>query len=312
MSIRHLLTVHDLSEQEIQEILNRAKEIKQKFLKKKAYTPLQGKTLGLYFEKLSTRTRISFEVGMYQLGGHSLFISPEEIQLSRGETIGDTARVLSQYLNGIVIRTYSQRHLEEWTRFATIPIINGLSDLHHPCQALSDLFTILEKRGHLRKLNLAYIGDGNNVAHSLIEGAVLMGMNVTLACPLGYEPNEGIMERARREAKRNHCQVQTFDNPKDAVKDADILYTDVWTSMGQETEQEDRKKAFQGFCIDQHLMDATQNKETLVMHCLPAHRGEEITAEVMESPSSIIFDQAENRLHTHKAILDYLLKDSKD
>ncbi len=312
MSIRHLLTLHDLSAQDIQEILDRAKEIKQKFFKKKTYIPLQGKTLGLYFEKLSTRTRISFEVGMYQLGGHSLLISPEEIQLSRGETIEDTARVLSRYLNGIVIRTYSQRKLEEWARFSSIPIINGLTDLHHPCQALSDLFTILEKRGHIQKLNLAYIGDGNNVAHSLIEGAVLMGMNVSLACPRGYEPNEGIIERARREAKRNHCQVQIFDNPNDAVKNADILYTDVWTCMGQETEQEDRKKVFQGYCIDQNLMDATQNKETLVMHCLPAHRGEEITAEVMEGPSSIIFDQAENRLHTHKAILDFLLKDSKD
>lgn len=312
MSVRHLLAVHDLSTQEIQEILDRAKEIKQKFLKKKTYTPLQGKTLGLYFEKLSTRTRISFEVGMYQLGGHSLLISPEEIQLSRGETVGDTAKVLSRYLSGLVIRTYSQRQLEEWTKFSSIPIINGLTDLHHPCQALSDLFTILEKRGHIQKLNLAYIGDGNNVAHSLIEGAVLMGMNVSLACPTGYEPNEGIIERARQEAKRNHCQVQIFDKPEDAVKNADILYTDVWTSMGQETEQEDRKKVFRGFCIDQNLLDATQNKETLVMHCLPAHRGEEITAEVMEGPSSIIFDQAENRLHTHKAILDFLLKDSKD
>ncbi|HEX9756457.1 MAG TPA: ornithine carbamoyltransferase [Nitrospiria bacterium] len=307
MNTRHLLTVHDLSTEEIQDILNRSQQIKEKADRKKPYLPLAGKTIGLYFEKWSTRTRISFEVGAFQLGGHSLFISTEEIQLNRGETVADTAKVLSRYLDGIVIRTYHQRHLEEWARAASIPVINGLTDLHHPCQAISDLFTILEKRGRLQQLKLAYIGDGNNVAHSLVEGAVLVGMNINLACPKGYEPNEGILERAQQEAKRKNVRIELFKNPKEAVREADILYTDVWTSMGQESEQDERKKVFQDYCINRDLLEATQNKEVLVMHCLPAHRGEEITNEVMEGPFSIILDQAENRLHAQKAILDFFL-----
>ena len=311
MSARHLLTVHDLSSQEIQDLLSRARHLKEKAVRHTPHTTLVGKTLGLYFEKLSTRTRVSFEVGIYQLGGHSLFFSAEEIQLHRGETIADTARVLSRYLDGLVIRTFQQRQIEEWSRSATVPIINGLTDLHHPCQAISDLFTIQEKRGTLRGLKLAYIGDGNNVAHSLVEGAVLVGMHISLACPKGYEPNEGIMERAQREAKRRGSKIELHHSPEAAVRDADILYTDVWISMGQESEQAERKKAFRSFCINQRLLEATQNKDVLVMHCLPAHRGEEITAEVMESSASIIFDQAENRLHVHKAILDFYLGESK-
>jgi len=299
---RHLLTVHDLTRAEILNLFKRAKA-----LKTRKGCPLTGRTLGLFFEKASTRTRVSFEVAMAQLGGHSIFLSKEEIQLHRGETIADTARVLSRYLDGLVIRTYAHHTIEEWARHATIPLINGLTDLHHPCQALGDLFTVFEKSGRVSGLKLAYIGDGNNVANSLIEGALRLGMSISLACPKGYEPNKDVLELARQESKKTGGLIQVVREPEAAAKGADILYTDVWTSMGQESEAEARRKAFEGYQIHRSLLKLAK-PSAWVMHCLPAHRGEEITDEVIDGPQAIVWDQAENRLHIQKAILEWLLK----
>lgn len=299
---RHLLAVHDLTRAEILNLFKRAKA-----LKKRKARPLVGRTLGLFFEKASTRTRVSFEVAMAQLSGHSIFLSKEEIQLHRGETIADTARVLSRYLDGLVIRTYAHHTIEEWARHATIPVINGLTDLHHPCQALGDLFTVFEKRGRISGLKLAYIGDGNNVANSLIEGALQLGMNISLACPKGYEPNKDVLEFAREESRKTSGSIQVVQEPEAAAKGADILYTDVWTSMGQESEAEARRKAFQGYQIHRSLLKLAK-PSAWVMHCLPAHRGEEITDEVIDGSQAIVWDQAENRLHIQKAILEWLLR----
>jgi ornithine carbamoyltransferase len=295
------MAVHDLTQTEILRLFKRAEA-----LKKRHARPLMGRTLGLLFEKTSTRTRVSFEVAMAQLGGHSTFLSREEIQLHRGETIADTARVLSRYLDALVIRTHAHHIIEEWARHATIPVINGLSDLHHPCQALGDLFTVLEKKGRSSGLRLAYIGDGNNVANSLIEGTVQLGMNLSLACPKGYEPNKDVLNFAQQKSKKTGSLIQVVRDPEIAVKGADILYTDVWTSMGQESEAEIRRKAFEGYQISRSLLKLA-NPSALVMHCLPAHRGEEITEEVMESPQAVVWDQAENRLHIQKAILEMFL-----
>ena len=298
---RHLLAVHDLTQTEILHLFKRAAA-----LKKRHARPLVGRTLGLFFEKTSTRTRVSFEVAMAQLGGHSIFLSKEEIQLHRGETIADTARVLSRYLDGLVIRTHTHHTIEEWARHATIPMINGLSDLHHPCQALGDLLTVFEKKGRSSGLRLAYIGDGNNVANSLIEGAVQLGINLSLACPKGYEPDKDVMDFAKQKSKKTGSLIQVVQEPEIAAKGADILYTDVWTSMGQESEAEIRRKTFEGYQISRSLLKLAK-PSVLVMHCLPAHRGEEITEEVIESPQAVVWDQAENRLHIQKAILEMFL-----
>jgi ornithine carbamoyltransferase len=298
---RHLLAVHDLTGAEILNLFKRAKA-----LKKGKARPLVGRTLGLFFEKASTRTRVSFEVAAAQLGGHSIFLSKEEIQLHRGETIADTARVLSRYLDGLVIRTHAHHTIEEWSRHATIPVINGLTDLHHPCQALGDLLTVFEKRGRTSGLKLAYIGDGNNVANSLIEGTARLGMSLSLACPKGYEPNKDVLNFAQQESKKTSGSIQVVQEPEIAAKGADILYTDVWTSMGQESEAEIRQKAFGGYQIRRSLLKLAK-PSALVMHCLPAHRGEEITEEVLESPQAVVWDQAENRLHIQKAILEMFL-----
>jgi ornithine carbamoyltransferase len=298
---RHLLAVHDLTRAEILNLFKKAKT-----LKKRNTRALTGRTLGLFFEKSSTRTRVSFEVAMAQLGGHSIFLTKKEIQIERGETIADTARALSRYLDGLVIRTFDHHTIEEWSRHATIPVINGLTDLHHPCQALGDLFTVFEQRGKVSGLKLAYIGDGNNVANSLIEGALRLGMNISLACPKGYEPNKDVLDFARQESKKTGASIQLSHDPEAAAKGADILYTDVWTSMGQESEAENRRKAFQGYQINRSLLKLARPSAG-VMHCLPAHRGEEITEDVMEGPQAIVWDQAENRLHIQKAILETLL-----
>jgi len=260
----------------------------------------------MIFEKSSTRTRVSFEVGMYQLGGQALFLSPADLQMGRGELVSDTAKTLSRYLDGIMIRTFAQSMVEELAQHATIPVINGLTDLHHPCQALADLFTVLEHRGTLKGLTFCYIGDGNNMAHSLIEACVRVGMHVSLACPAGYAPDAGIMREAKQVAKRTGADLGLTDDPKKAVKDADVVYTDVWASMGQEKEHGLRVKAFAGYQIDEKLMKLASPK-ALVMHCLPAHRGEEISAAVIDGPQSVVFDQAENRLHTQKAIMEMLM-----
>ncbi|MDH7499793.1 MAG: ornithine carbamoyltransferase [candidate division NC10 bacterium] len=299
---RDLLRVADLSRKEMEELFDLSGQLKARQKRKEAYTPLSGKSLGLIFEKPSTRTRVSFEVGIYQLGGQSLFLSSKDLQLGRGETIADTARVLSRYVDGLVIRTFGHEIVEEMARYASIPVINGLSDLHHPCQVLADLFTLLEKGKSWDGLKVAYVGDGNNMAHSWMEGAARLGFHLAVACPEGYEPDREIYERVRREVSRPDARIEIGHDPREAVKGADVVYTDVWTSMGQEQEREERLRAFQGFQLNPSLLSHAK-PEVLIMHCLPAHRGEEVTDEIIDGPRSVVWDQAENRLHLQKAIL---------
>ena len=263
---------------------------------------LVGMTLGLLFEKPSTRTRVSFEAGMNQLGGQSLFLDSEKIQLSRGESLADTAQVLSRYLDGLIVRTFEQAALEEWARHATIPVINGLTDLCHPCQALADLMTILEKKGYLKGLKIAYIGDGNNVANSLLEASAKVGMHIAIGCPRGFEPDPHIVAQSQAEANQTEGSAVITHDPLEAVDAADVVYTDVWTSMGQEQEHSHRLEALAEYQVNDQLMSKA-NPSAIVLHCLPAHRGEEITASVLDGPQSVVLDQAENRLHMQKAIL---------
>ncbi len=304
---RDFLTIHDITAKELESLLVRARELKDMHKAGSDTSVLKGKTLGLLFEKQSTRTRISFEVAMFQLGGHPVYLSPNQIQMGRGETIGDTAKVISGYLDGIVVRTFSHSTIEEWARFSYVPVINGLTDLHHPCQTISDILTIFENKGRVSGIKMAYIGDGNNVANSLIEGAAIMGMEIRVATPKGYEPDSAIVSKARLAAKETGAVIEIMQDPLDAVKDADVVYTDVWTSMGQEKEEHGRKQVFQKYQINHETMQLAK-KDAIIMHCLPAHRGEEITEEMMESPQSVIFDQAENRLHMQKALLEMLLR----
>ncbi|MDA8098939.1 MAG: ornithine carbamoyltransferase [Nitrospiraceae bacterium] len=303
---KDLLTINELTAEDIGRILDRSAWLKKALKDGVTHHPLKGKSLGMIFEKSSTRTRVSFEVGMYQLGGQALFLSSQDLQMGRGEPVADTARTLSRYLDGIMIRTFGQKIVEELARHAAIPVINGLTDLHHPCQALADIFTIREKRGALAGLRFCYVGDGNNMAHSLIEACVKTGMHVALACPAGYEPDAGIMRQARQVAAETGAELTLTGDPNKAARDADILYTDVWASMGQEQEHAQRVKAFAGFQINEKLLKAA-SPDVLVMHCLPAHRGEEITAGVIDGPHSVVFDQAENRLHAQKAVLELLM-----
>jgi len=304
---KDLLAISDLTPKNIEDILKLSASLKKMQKQGKTHQPLKGKSLGMIFEKSSTRTRVSFEVGMYQLGGQALFLSPADLQIGRGEPLADTARTLSRYLDGIMIRTFAQATVEELARHATIPVINGLTDLHHPCQALADLLTIREKKGKLKGLRFAYVGDGNNMAHSLIEACVRTGMHCAIACPPGYEPDAGIMRDAQHTAAGTGSELKLSNDPDKAARDADIVYTDVWASMGQESEHAKRVNAFRGFQVDASLMKLTA-PGAIVMHCLPAHRGEEIAAEVIDGPQSVIFDQAENRLHTQKAVLEMLMK----
>ena len=303
---KDLLAITDLTPKEIETILKRSAVLKKLQKQGKGHQTLKGKSLGMIFEKSSTRTRVSFEVGMFQLGGQALFLSPNDLQIGRGEPIADTARTLSRYLDGILIRTFAQATVEELARAASIPVINGLTDLHHPCQALADLLTIQEKKKKLKGLTLAYIGDGNNVANSLIQACVKVGMHFAIACPRGYELDAAILRTAKAEGRNTGASVIVTDDPSRAVRNADVVYTDVWASMGQEAEQAKRLKAFRGYQVDDKLVKAAR-RGTIVMHCLPAHRGEEITAAVIDGPQSVIFDQAENRLHVQKAVLDMLL-----
>lgn len=303
---KDLLTVGAIPRDQIAHLLRVAVELKEKRRRGVLYQPLPGTTLGLLFEKPSTRTRASFEAGINQLGGQALFLSTSDIQLSRGETIADTARVLSRYLDGLVIRTFDHAILEEWARQATIPVINGLTDLCHPCQALSDLLTIQEKKGRLKDIKLAYVGDGNNVANSLIECAAKVGMTISLGCPSGYEPDQRIIDQARAEAEETGASIHIGENPQVAVKEADVVYTDVWISMGREREQSRRLRALAPYQLNERLLKRA-NPDAIVMHCLPAHRGQEISAAVLDGPQSVVLDQAENRLHMQKAILVQLL-----
>ncbi|MBI5408841.1 MAG: ornithine carbamoyltransferase [Nitrospirae bacterium] len=298
---KDFLTLLDLTSKELHALLKRAAELKSG--KDASACPLIGKSLGLLFNKTSTRTRISFQTGIYQLGAQAIYINTQELQLGRGETIEDTAKVLSRYLHGIVIRTYDHDMIVKLAQNSTIPIINGLTDLHHPCQALADVLTIREKKGRLKDIRMAYIGDGNNVANSLIEAAGLTGIDLVLACPHGYEPDKAIYENARSKG----AKVKILANPDEAAKDADVLYTDVWISMGQEKEVERKKKKFAAYQINSRLVSLAK-PDAIVMHCLPAHRGEEITDEVLDSPQSVVIDEAENRLHTQKALLEMLVR----
>jgi len=306
---KDMLSIHDLSVDEVQEILALAKELK---AKQKAGVPhkiLEGKTLGMIFEKSSTRTRVSFETGMYQLGGQALFLSNRDLQLGRGEPIRDTARVLSRYLDGIMIRTFGHDRVEELAKWADIPVINALTDLLHPCQVLTDLLTIEEYKGkNLKGLKMAYVGDGNNMTNSFLYGCAKVGMTFVAATPEDYRPDETVFKNALEDAKETGAELSLVTDPKEAVKDADIVVTDTWASMGQEAEHEARKKIFAPYQVNKELLKGA-DKRVIVMHCLPAYRGEEITEEVLEANANVIFDEAENRLHTQKAIMALTMAD---
>lgn len=303
--MKHLLKMMDLSTEEIIEILNLADQLKYELKHGIPHDHLKGKTLGMIFRKASTRTRVSFETGMYQLGGNPLYLSASDMQIGRGEPIQDTARVLSRYIDGIMIRTFDQAEVENLAEYGNIPIINGLTDLSHPCQVLADLMTIREYKGKLDALKMCYIGDGNNMANSLIVGGLKTGMSVSVACPENYHPAATTLAFA----KKYDC-FELTDDPIKAAKDADVIFTDVWASMGQEGEAEIRKKAFKGFQINDEVM-AVAKPDAMVQHCLPAHREEEITAKVFEEHANEIFDEAENRLHAQKAVM-VLLMGNKD
>ncbi len=300
--MKHLLKLSDLTSEEIFGILNLADQLKYERKNNIRHHYLEGKTLGMIFQKSSTRTRVSFEVGMNELGGYALFLSDRDLQIGRGEPIKDTVRVLSRYLDGIMIRTFAQQDVEDLARYGSIPIINGLTDYCHPCQVLADLMTIREYKGSLKGLKLCFVGDGNNMANSLIVGGIKTGMEVAVACPLEYQPDEKIVAWARETGK-----LTITADIRSAAEGADVLYTDVWASMGQEAEKAEREKAFRGYCIDTELMSLAK-PDAMVLHCLPAHRGEEITDEIFEAHADDIFDEAENRLHAQKAVLVKLLK----
>ena len=304
---RHLLTLQGWSEDDILQCLSMALQLKQA---QKAGTPhplLQGKTLGMIFAKSSTRTRVSFEVGMYQLGGHALFLSANDIQLGRGEPVPDTARVLSRMVDGIMIRTFAQSDVADLAQYGSIPVINGLTDAFHPCQILADLMTLYERKGKFKGLKLTYVGDGNNVAHSLLIGCSKLGIDVALACPKSYPPSTEYVAWAKANAATQGSSAVITTDLHAAIADADAVYTDVWTSMGQESETQKRLFAFAGFQVDAALM-AQAKPDAIFLHCLPAHRGEEVSAEVIDGPQSAVFDQAENRLHAQKAVMAMLMK----
>lgn len=306
---KDMLSIHDLSVDEVQEILALAKELKAKQKAGVLHEILKGKTLGMIFEKSSTRTRVSFETGMYQLGGQALFLSNRDLQLGRGEPIRDTARVLSRYLDGIMIRTYGHDRVEELAKWADIPVINALTDLLHPCQVLTDLLTIEEYKGkNLKGLKMAYVGDGNNMTNSFLYGCAKVGMTFVAATPEDYRPDETVFKNALEDAKETGAALSLVTDPQEAVKDADIVVTDTWASMGQEAEHEARKKIFAPYQVNKELLKGA-DKRVIVMHCLPAYRGEEITEEVLEANANVIFDEAENRLHTQKAIMALTMAD---
>ena len=298
MPKRDFLTFQDVTKAEVDALFELTKKMKGGSYREK---PLAGKTLALVFAKSSTRTRVSFEVGAYQLGGHALFLSSRDIQIGRGEPIPDTARVLSRMVDGIMIRTFSHAEVEELAKWASVPVINGLTDRHHPCQVLADVFTMVEQLGGYAGKRVAWVGDGNNMANSWLDAGALLGFEVRLACPEGYEPDRGVFERASKATK-----VLITEEPEEAVDGADVVNTDVWASMGQEAEAEERKMAFKGYCVDAELMQRAL-PTAIFLHCLPAHRGEEVTNDVIEGPRSRVWDEAENRLHVQKALLATLM-----
>ena len=308
MKHKDFIEIHDYTAAEVKEIFELARDIKAN--PKKYRTALEGQTLAMIFEKSSTRTRVSFEVGMYQLGGHALFLSARDIQLGRGEPIYDTAKVLSRYVDGIMARTFAHKTVTDLAEYASVPVINGLTDLSHPCQVMTDYFTAWEKFGDLKGRKMAYVGDGNNMAHSLLFGAPKVGMHIAVATPSGYAPDVSVVAAAEEDARAAGTKMVITTSIEEAVKDADIVETDVWASMGQEDEAEKRRRDFDGWMVDERLMSMAK-KSAIFMHCLPAHRGEEVSAGVIDSPSSVIYDEAENRLHVQKAIMVALMKDRK-
>ena len=303
---RDFLEMDDYSTEEIQYLIDLAVELKRKQKNGEVYEPLKGKAVGLIFEKSSTRTRVSFEVGTYQLGGHALFLSKNDIQLGRGETIADTAGVMSRYLDGIMIRTFGHDKVVDLAKYASIPVINGLSDLAHPCQVLADYQTIYEHKGKLQGIKLAYVGDGNNMAHSLMIGGAKLGVHVSVSSPEGYEPDAAVVQQAQEIAKATGAIIEVVRDPKAAVQDADVIYSDVWASMGFEEEQKQRELAFKDYQVNEQLASYAKD-DYVFMHCLPAHRGEEVSEGVIDGKHSIIFDQAENRLHAQKALMAALM-----
>jgi len=301
---KDFLTLLDIDSEELGKILYLTEKVKKNDLSEYRDV-LSGKNIGMIFEKPSTRTRVSFEVAVSKLNGKSLYLSSRDLQLKRGETISDTAKTLSRYLDGIVIRAYSHSDVEELANNASIPVINALTDMYHPCQALADLFTIKEKKGEIKNVKIGYLGDGNNVCHSLMIGAVMSGADINIACPHGYEPETEVYEAAKEIADNNKCKITITYDPKIAALDSDVIYTDVWVSMGQEESREEKERAFSPFQVNHNIMSIAKN-DAIFMHCLPAHRGEEVISEVIDGESSVVFDQAENRLHTQIALLIYM------
>lgn len=306
--MKHLLSLYDLTTEEVEKIFKLSEKLKRETKEGVPHHLLKGKTLGMIFSKSSTRTRVSFEVGMYQLGGHALFLSSNDIQLGRGESIYDTANVLSRYIDGIMIRTFKQSDVEDLAKYGNIPVINGLTDLMHPCQILADLFTVYEMKGSLEGLKMAYVGDGNNVANSLLHGCAKIGMHISVASPKGYECDAQIIEEARSDAAKSGSKIVLTEDPVEAVKDADVIYTDTWVSMGQEAEKEMRIKTFMPYQVNSALA-ANAREDAIFLHCLPAYRGYEVTEEIIDGPMSMVFEEAENRLHVQKAIMAMAMGD---
>lgn len=304
--MEHLISIHDMSIEDMEQVLTLSGKLKKQLKDGIPHPLLMGKTLGMIFAKSSTRTRVSFEVGMYQLGGHALFLNSNDIQLGRGEPIYDTAQVLSRYLDGIMIRTFKHSDVEDLAKHGNIPIINGLTDLMHPCQILADLLTVYEHKGTLKGLKMAYVGDGNNVANSLLHGCAKVGMNIAVATPKGFECDAQIVEDAKKVANSTGAKIVITQDPAEAMKDADVIYTDTWVSMGQESEKEQRIKTFMPYQVNSELMSKAK-QDAIFLHCLPAYRGYEVTEDIIDGPQSVIFDEAENRLHAQKAVMAILM-----
>ena len=306
MSLNHFISIHDITTDEFHHLLDLGLKLKEEKKKGIPHPILKGKTLAMIFTKSSTRTRVSFETGMYQLGGFPMFLSSNDIQLGRGESIYDTANVLSRFVDGIMIRTYAHQDVLDLAKYGSIPIINGLTDLLHPCQVMADLMTVYEHKGKLEGLKLAYIGDGNNMAHSLLYGCAKAGMDISVATPLGYEPDAEIVENAKADAKETGSNVVITYDPKEAIKEADVVCTDTWVSMGQEAEKAERIKTFADYQVNEKLY-SNSKEDSIFIHCLPAYRGYEVTEGIIDGPHSVIFDEAENRLHAQKAVLAAVL-----
>ncbi len=304
--MKHLISIHDITFEEFNQILALAQKLKRETKEGKTHHILKGKTLGMIFTKSSTRTRISFEVGMYQLGGHPMFLSANDMQLGRGESIYDTANVMSRFVDGIMIRTYAHQDVLDLAKYGSVPVINGLTDLLHPCQALADLLTVYEHKGKLRGLKLAYVGDGNNVAHSLLYACAKAGMDMSVATPKGYECNEEMVANAKDDAKQTGSEIIITNDPVEAVTGADVVCTDTWVSMGQEAEKAERVKVFKDYQVNSELFGKSK-EDSIFIHCLPAYRGYEVTEDVIDGPRSVVFDEAENRLHAQKAVMALLM-----